>query len=209
MTSVTIGVAKMPVKTFLFWAFSAALCVISASSALKQTVNAEDAEGRRERRENPQPYFFIRVNQVGFAPSDVKTAIAVTPQSLPEQFYVMNIKTGVVVFGGDVKPIPESWGQFNVHGEVDFSSVTQEGDYIVAVGNWSTYFRISRTANTQLPDQLLEFMRQQRCGYNPFVDAVCHSFDGRTAFGPGCRRSRSQRLPFTAKRNGRLRLGTR
>jgi hypothetical protein len=27
-------------------------------------------------------------------------------------------------------------------------------------------------------------MRQQRCGYNPFVDAVCHSFDGRTAFGP-------------------------
>ena len=44
MTSVTIGVAKMPVKVFLFWAFSAALCVISAASALKQTVNAEDAE---------------------------------------------------------------------------------------------------------------------------------------------------------------------
>jgi hypothetical protein len=84
-------------------------------------------------RENPQPYFFIRVNQVGFAPSDVKTAIAVIRESLPEQFHVMNTKTGVVVFRGDVKPIPESWGQFNVHGEVDFSSVTQEGDYIVAV----------------------------------------------------------------------------
>jgi len=108
MTSVTIGVAKMPVKTFLFWAFCAALCVITASSVLKQTINAEDAEGRRE---NPKPYFFIRVNQVGFAPSDVKTAIAVTSQSLPEQFYVMNIKTGVVVFRGDVKPIPEPWGQ--------------------------------------------------------------------------------------------------
>jgi len=35
-----------------------------------------------------------------------------------------------------------------------------------------------------MADRLLEFMRQQRCGYNPFVDAVCHSFDGRTAFGP-------------------------
>ncbi len=27
-------------------------------------------------------------------------------------------------------------------------------------------------------------MRQQRCGYNPWLDAVCHSFDGRTAYGP-------------------------
>ena len=27
-------------------------------------------------------------------------------------------------------------------------------------------------------------MRQQRCGYNPFLDAVCHPFDGRTAYGP-------------------------
>ena len=31
---------------------------------------------------------------------------------------------------------------------------------------------------------MLEFMQQQRCGYNPFVDAVCHTLDGRTAFGP-------------------------
>jgi hypothetical protein len=170
MTSVTIGVAKMPVKVF----FCAAFCVLFVLSVLSGGLNTE----------NTKIPVFIRVNQVGFAPSDVKTAIAVTPQSLPEQFHVMNIKTGVVVFRGDVKPIPEPWGQFNVHGEVDFSSVSQEGDYIVAVGDWSTYFRISRTANTQLPDQLLEFMRQQRCGYNPFVDAVCHSFDGRTAFGP-------------------------
>ncbi|HVV00034.1 MAG TPA: glycoside hydrolase family 9 protein, partial [Verrucomicrobiae bacterium] len=28
------------------------------------------------------------------------------------------------------------------------------------------------------------FMREQRCGYNPWLDAVCHPFDGRTAYGP-------------------------
>jgi hypothetical protein len=27
-------------------------------------------------------------------------------------------------------------------------------------------------------------MRQQRCGYNPWLDVVCHPFDGRTAYGP-------------------------
>ena len=172
MTSVTIGGAKMPVKVF----FSAALCVLFVLSVLS---------GRRLNTENTKTEFFIRVNQVGFAPFDVKTAIVVMPESLPEQFQVTNIKTGVVVFRGDVKPIPESWGQFKTHGELDFSAVNQEGEYVVGLGQLGgTYFRISRTANFQFPDQLLEFMRQQRCGYNPFVDAVCHSFDGRTAFGP-------------------------
>ena len=31
---------------------------------------------------------------------------------------------------------------------------------------------------------LLVFMRQQRCGYNPFLDVECHQHDGRTAYGP-------------------------
>lgn len=35
-----------------------------------------------------------------------------------------------------------------------------------------------------LPDVLLQFMRQQRCGYNPFFDAVCHQADGRVMDGP-------------------------
>jgi len=56
MTSVTIGVAKMPVKVFLIW-------ILSASSAF----NAD---------------LYIRVNQLGFAPSDVKTAIVFGQDSL-------------------------------------------------------------------------------------------------------------------------------
>ncbi len=35
-----------------------------------------------------------------------------------------------------------------------------------------------------LPDLLLEFMRQQRCGFNPWLNAKCHQLDGRTAYGP-------------------------
>jgi len=27
-------------------------------------------------------------------------------------------------------------------------------------------------------------MREQRCGSNPWLEAVCHPFDGRTAYGP-------------------------
>ena len=45
-------------------------------------------------------------------------------------------------------------------------------------------FTIGAGVYAELPDELLEFMREQRCGYNPWLDAVCHDFDGRTAYGP-------------------------
>ena len=185
MTSVTIGGAKMPVKTFLVWAFSAALCVISASSAFEQVSNAESVEGRRERRENRQAQRYIRVNQLGFGPSDVKTAVIFGRESLPQDFRIVNGATGAEVFKGKVNPVAGSWGQFDRHGELDFSPLRVEGLYVIEAGSArSPKFTISQTVNIQIPDQLLDFMRQQRCGYNPFVDAACHTFDGRTAFGP-------------------------
>src|SRR5205085_5302572 len=83
------------------------------------------------------------------------------------------------------KSIAGSWGEFDHHAELDFSSLNPEGTYIIDVGGTRSHqFKISHTVNAELPDQLLDFMRQQRCGYNPYVDAVCHGFDGRTAFGP-------------------------
>ncbi len=45
-------------------------------------------------------------------------------------------------------------------------------------------FAIGERALAELPNQLLEFMRQQRCGYNPWLGVKCHQLDGRTAYGP-------------------------
>ncbi|HKY44972.1 MAG TPA: glycoside hydrolase family 9 protein [Pyrinomonadaceae bacterium] len=167
----------MPVKTF----FSVALCVISVSSVLKGISNTEFTEGAQRAAEKN---LYIRVNQLGFAPSDVKTAM-VFGGELPDEFKIVNATTGVEVFKGKVNPVAGSWGQFDRHGELDFSAFRLEGSYVIEVASArSQKFTISQTVNTQIPDQLLDFMRQQRCGYNPFVDAACHTFDGRTAFGP-------------------------
>lgn len=128
---------------------------------------------------------FIRLNQVGFAPGEQKSAIVFGRETLPAGFRLIRMPGGSTVFEGKVNPVAGSWGQFERHGEIDFSVFKQEGAYVIEVGGArSTLFKIGRSVNTDLPDQLLEFMRQQRCGYNPYVDAVCHSFDGRTAFGP-------------------------
>ena len=106
-------------------------------------------------------------------------------ESLPHEFKIVNSATGAEVFKGKVTPVAGSWGQFDHHAELDFSALKLEGSYTIEVAAArSPKFTISHTVNNQLPDQLLDFMRQQRCGYNPFVDAACHTFDGRTAFGP-------------------------
>jgi hypothetical protein len=132
-----------------------------------------------------QAQVYIRVNQVGFTPTDVKTAIVFGNEALPSDFRIVDAASGKVVFTGRIAPVTGAWGQFQRHGELKFSSFTTDGRFVVeAGGGRSLPFNIKRSAYADFPDQLLEFMRQQRCGYNPFVDAVCHSFDGRTAFGP-------------------------
>lgn len=43
---------------------------------------------------------------------------------------------------------------------------------------------VSTDAYGRLASELLEFLRQQRCGDNPFLGVACHARDGRTAYGP-------------------------
>ena len=129
--------------------------------------------------------FYIRLNEVGFGPHDIKTAVVFGRQSLPAEFRLLNTKTGAVAFTGKTKSVAGSWGEFAYHGELDFSAVQKEGTYVVEFGGAkSSEFEIKQGVHSGIPDQLLEFMRQQRCGYNPYVDASCHTFDGRTAYGP-------------------------
>src|SRR3989442_13906132 len=60
------------------------------------------------------------------------------------------------------------------------------GRYVLKVGESKSLpinFQTTE-AYRHLPAQLLEFMRQQRCGFNPWLGTNCHQFDGRTAYGP-------------------------
>jgi endoglucanase len=129
---------------------------------------------------------FIRASQIGYRPQDAKIAIAFSMSSLPDSFAVVVADSGNVVLQGRAKPVAGvKWGQFENHVELDFSSLKTPGRYVLRVGeSKSLPFTISAAAYGELPDQLLEFMREQRCGSNPWLEAVCHPFDGRTAYGP-------------------------
>jgi len=129
---------------------------------------------------------FIRANQVGYSSRDAKVAVAFSHSALPVTFSVVDAKTGKLNFTHPIRAITNAtWGQFTNHAELDFSALTNAGRFVLKLGEATSFpFTISDSVNTPLPDQLLEFMQQQRCGFNPWLNTNCHQMDGRTAYGP-------------------------
>ncbi len=149
-------------------------------------VLAVNVGGTPVTRGAPADRAFVRLNQAGFRVADVKSAVAFGDAALPETFRVVDAASGAEVFSGRATaPANQSWGPFTRHATLDFSALQRPGQYRVRIGDVeSPAFRVDARAYATLPDDLLEYMRQQRCGFNPFVNAVCHVHDGRTAFGP-------------------------
>ena len=59
-------------------------------------------------------------------------------------------------------------GKWTQHAELDFSKFKTQGRYMLRVGEASSpAFAIDDKVYEPLPDQPLEFMREQQCGYNP------------------------------------------
>ena len=128
---------------------------------------------------------YIRANQVGYSPGSPKLALAFTGGELPGTFSLLGAAHKEEVFHGQPRPQAGTWGRWSNHVELNFSAYKAPGRYVLRVGEAESFpFSISDKVDAPLGDQLLEFMRQQRCGYNPWLDAVCHPFDGRSAYGP-------------------------
>lgn len=134
----------------------------------------------------PAAEVFIRANQVGYSPDAMKIAIAFSQKELPGRFSVTAADSGKVWLTQPVRLITNAtWGQFSNHAELDFSLLTNAGRYRVTLGEAKSFlFTIGTGATTALPAALLEFMRQQRCGFNPWLNTNCHPHDGRTVYGP-------------------------
>jgi endoglucanase len=128
----------------------------------------------------------LRASQVGYPVQGPKLAVALAYEPLPERFDVIELDSGRSVFQGTTRPAPGmSWGRFSHVAELDFSAFRQPGRFRLRLGGAvSEPIVVDDMVFQPLPDLLLEFMRQQRCGFNPWLNAECHQQDGRTAYGP-------------------------
>ncbi len=128
----------------------------------------------------------LRVNLLGYLEDDSKVAIAFSHRPVGGEFELVSETSGDVAFTGDLRPSrAEGWGTFAHYYEADFSAFDAPGRYYLRLNEHrSPTFGIGRGAYGKAHEELLGFMRQQRCGYNPFLDRVCHQRDGRSFYGP-------------------------
>ena len=130
----------------------------------------------------------LRINQAGYIPGESKSCVVFSRAPVREKFRLVEAATGQSVLA--MKAVPSKatgWGSFDYYYILDFSQVDTPGRYYLEgakSGARSGNFTISRKAYDHYPEILLGFMRQQRCGYNPFLDKVCHQRDGRSFYGP-------------------------
>lgn len=131
---------------------------------------------------------FIRINQIGYLIEEQKTALVFSHAEVKETFQLVNTSTQKTeITLRPKKSSKQGWGTFDHYYELDFSKLKTKGTYFIQgkkSKSRSNSFNIGNDAYHQKPDILLEFMRQQRCGYNPHFDMVCHQRDGRSAYGP-------------------------
>lgn len=122
---------------------------------------------------------WVRVNQAGYLPTDMKVAVVISLDEAEGSFEVYDALTDELVFKGKGKSANASkWGMKKAY-RLDFSSVTEEGGYYIkSNGAKSPVFRIGADVYDGLADYLLVYMRQQRCGDNPFNGELCHQHDG-------------------------------
>lgn len=123
---------------------------------------------------------WIRINQLGYLPGSVKVAVFLSSKGKEAPaFTVRNAKNDKVVFSGKGQAANASrWGMEDAL-RLNFSAVSDTGRYYIECnGAKSPVFRINGNVYDGTADFLLKYMRQQRCGYNPYLDTLCHQHDG-------------------------------
>ena len=128
---------------------------------------------------------WIRINQVGYLPGDTKVAVMISTGDTNGDFKLCRASDGKVVLKGKGKKADASKWALKSGWRLDFSSISAEGSYYISSnGVKSPVFRIGADVYDGLADYLLVYMRQQRCGFNPYTGKECHQHDGYITYHP-------------------------
>jgi hypothetical protein len=123
---------------------------------------------------------WIRINQVGYQPKSVKVAVFISEKNTQNAaFTVKEAETNKIVWKGTgIVTNAERWGMKKAL-RLPFTSLEKNGKYYVECnGVKSPVFAIDNDVYDGAADFILNYMRQQRCGYNPYLDTLCHQHDG-------------------------------
>lgn len=128
---------------------------------------------------------FIRHNLVGYLPNESKKALLLAKKPLSRLVELVNAEDNKVILIISPLQTTNSWQPFPYTYELDFSGITEPGTYFLRTTNQSvSSAKFAIGLYPAFQENILNFMRTQRCGYNPYLNVNCHQLDGRTFFGP-------------------------
>jgi hypothetical protein len=129
---------------------------------------------------------FIRTNQIGFFPDDLKTAVVLSNINLKDKpFFILDNSSNKIKFEGSVIDSPSVYGSFNYCYEIDFSKLNITGTYKIKLEDNESYpFQIGNSIFNIVRDSLSLFFKAQRCGpTNPILHQPCHLSDAAKIIG--------------------------
>ena len=124
----------------------------------------------------PAQTHWLRVNQIGYFTDDVKVAVWISKEKrLMECFELLDACTGETVFVGTKITDTGRQPAFESSARLDFSEFKIPGQYLIKVNDTQSLpFAIGDDIYADASEIPLLYMRQQRCGYNPFLKDSCH-----------------------------------
>src|SRR6185437_9101836 len=120
---------------------------------------------------------WIRINQLGYTPDGIKVAVWCSKDYSPiNTFVLIDSATCKTVFAQNAGKSFGAYGPFTNSYRLNFSSFNKPGKYYLKAGEAvSPFFKIDRDAYKGAADFCLFYMRQQRSGFNPFLEDSCHT----------------------------------
>ena len=127
---------------------------------------------------------WVRINQIGYLPEATKVAVFMSDETVwVEGFELVDAFTGGIALRSNVVEPKGALGQMKTTCRLNFSALRANGAYYIKVlssggETRSEIFPINEKVYDGAADFVLNYMRQQRCGWNPFFKDSCHRKDG-------------------------------
>jgi len=128
---------------------------------------------------------FIRMNQVGFRPNDIKSAIIISDSPITTDKFIIKSRDNKVVFESSLIQDTAFNQYFKYSARIDFSDFKLPGEYYIQIKNIrSKPFKIGENVFNAIRDSLSIFFRVQRCGpTKPLLHQPCHLQDATEVIG--------------------------
>lgn len=129
---------------------------------------------------------WIRINQLGYLPHSTKVAVFMSNDpAAVDEFELIDAFTGQVAYHSRQVRATAPLLHMKYTCRLNFSDFQQQGAYFIRVGKTtSPTFAINGAVYNGTADFVLNYMRQQQCGYNPFQHDSCHTRDAYVRYHP-------------------------